>query len=66
MVERVEIILERKVQNNAYTLQGDTKGQKRKPMTFSAMGWLAYRDFSCFLQPCVACRAGSDTEAKGR
>ncbi len=42
MVGTLEILWERKVQNNAYTLHGDTKGKKESPWR-GAMGSLDIR-----------------------
>jgi len=66
MVGTLEILWERKVQNNAYSVHGDTKGSKKRAHGLVPWARLDIKFFSCYLQPCVTCRAGSDTGARGR
>jgi hypothetical protein len=64
MVGTLEILWERKVQNNAYTLHGDTKIKEK---AHGVVPWARSKsDSSCYLLQYATCRAGSDTGARGR
>lgn len=62
----VEIAVETDVQNNAYSLHGDTKQTKTKPTAEFAVGLVMPEDSSCFPPRCEACPAGSGTVATDR